>query len=131
VRHVLDENSPLVKKKVKRMIREQGGWPPEINSNESIRDSIRKFSHLVVVFQAVTHSGIIAFAHKTYEYLDVFVGYRFADVSYVDITKGEIRIDRNLLSDVVEQDGDEGGEYVLKRRHRRKLSRSLSNLLPI
>lgn len=128
VRHVLDENSPLVKKKVKRMIREQGGWPPEINTNESIRDSLRKFGHLVVVFQAVTHSGIIAFAHKTYEYLDVFVGYRFADVSYIDQHKGEIRIDRNLLSDVVEQDGDEGGELVKKAKQKRKLSRSLSNL---
>ena len=54
VRHILDETSPLLKDHVKVHIKKNGGdtWPDELDSYESIQDSIIDFQ-LIVSFLLV------------------------------------------------------------------------------
>jgi len=110
--HVLDENSPLLRKKVREKIRSTHTWPTEYNmSPEDIRRSLRDFGSLHIIFQHVTHSGIVAFSHKRYEYNDLLIGYRFADIAYTKNGYDDVHIDRFLINDVIEQDGG-GGEVI-------------------
>ena len=110
--HVLDENSPLLRKKVREKIRSTRTWPTEYNlSPQDIRRSLRDFGSLHIIFQHVTHSGIVAFSHKRYEYNDLLIGYRFADIAYTKNGYDDVHIDRFLINDVIEQDGG-GGEVI-------------------
>ena len=112
VQHVLDENSPLLRKSVREKIRTRHRWPEEYNSAEGIRRALNRFGQMHIIFQTVTHSGIIAYKHKTYDFHDVIIGYRFADISYLNAKIKGVDIDRSLLNDIVEQNSG-GGELLM------------------
>ena len=46
-----------------------------------------------------------------YEYNDLLIGYRFADIAYTKNGYDDVHIDRFLINDVKEQDGG-GGEVI-------------------
>ena len=117
LQHVLNEDSPLLRWKVKAAIKKEGGWPKSYNTTQRIRRLIRKFDELHVIFQAVSHSGIKAYKHKTYLAEDLVVGYRFADMSYLSMKKRQINIDRCLINDITEQ--NYGGGEALSYRNKK------------
>lgn len=41
-RHVLDENSPLLRSQIKERIRDVGGWPSDLNNPANIHDCLSK-----------------------------------------------------------------------------------------
>lgn len=55
VAHHLDEHSPIVKPRVRRMIRKHGGcWPDRLNNPRSIRDSLQ-FNQILVSLNGVSN----------------------------------------------------------------------------
>jgi hypothetical protein len=54
-RHVLDEHSPILKPRVRRLIRRNGGsWPENLNSYEGIRESLQ-FNQILVSLNGVSN----------------------------------------------------------------------------
>ena len=54
-RHILDEYSPIVKPKVRRMIQKNGGhWPERLNSHSGVRESLR-FNQILVSLNGVSN----------------------------------------------------------------------------
>ena len=72
--HILDETSPLVRKSVRRKIKKYRCWPEEYNSANGMRRALRHFGKIDIIFQTVTHSGIVAYQHKSYSFSDLIIG---------------------------------------------------------
>lgn len=74
-RHVLDENSPILKHRVRRQIRRNGGsWPDRLNNCNAIRDSL-KFNQILVSLNGVSNvSASDVYAQKIYDFVDVNIG---------------------------------------------------------
>jgi hypothetical protein len=112
VRHVLNEHSPIVKPRVRRLIRRNHGhWPEELNSHHAVRESL-SFNQIVVSFHGVCNiSAAKVFAQKIYDHVDLSVGYQFVSVIFRN-PDGGLQVDTDLINDVVEQNGG-GGEQLL------------------
>jgi len=69
-RHVLDEHSPILKPKVRRLIRRNGGgWPDRLNNYQSVRDSLR-FNQILVSLNGVSNvSASDVYAQKIYDFV--------------------------------------------------------------
>lgn len=104
IRHVLDENSPLLSTKARRMIEENNGcWPERLNDHSAVREHLH-FNDCIVSFSGTANvSGSSVYAQKVYDFVDVIVGYTFANV--LAIEKGLVVVDAELLNDVKEQIG--------------------------
>lgn len=115
IRHVCNQDSPLLPNLVRDQIRENNGfWPSELNKYEEVRKSIN-FNEIIVSFSGTAHaSGSAVFALNVYTYVDMVVGYTFADVVYKE-KDGKLAIDELLLNDVTEQEG--GGAEPLYDEH--------------
>jgi len=111
-RHVLNEDSPLVKPKVKRMIRKNKGfWPESLNNYTAVRESIM-FNQILVSLNGVSNlSASEVYAQKIYDFVDMNVGYQFVNTLYKD-ADGTLKIDTDLINDVREQHGG-GGEPLI------------------
>eukprot|EP00980_Cylindrotheca_fusiformis_P003302 scaffold743_cov117-Cylindrotheca_fusiformis.AAC.21 len=111
-RHILDDTSPIVKPKVKRQIRRNGGyWPSRLNNHEGVRDSLQ-FNQILVSLNGVANvSASDVYAQKIYDFVDINVGYQFVNILYKD-NDGSLKVDIDLLNDVREQKGG-GGEPLL------------------
>merc|ERR1719410_506212 len=74
VKHILDEDSPLLSPCVRRDLRKNGGsWPPELNSYEGIRSAL-KFDHIVVNLVGTSNiSAAHVFSQKIYDRLALCV----------------------------------------------------------
>ena len=109
IRHVLDQNSPLLTRKARKAIADNKGyWPEAWNSHEAVRSRVR-FHEIMVNFSGTANvSGSSVFGQKVYRFSDVNVGYTFARMMDVD-AKGNLIVDVALLNDVTEQNGG-GGE---------------------
>jgi hypothetical protein len=108
VRHVLDENSPILKRKARRSIRKCGGyWPENLNSYQGVHESLA-FNQILVSLNGVSNvSASDVYAQKIYDFVDVNVGYQFVNLLYRD---GDVlKVDTDLINDVKEQNGG-GGE---------------------
>ena len=107
-RHILDETSPVLIPRVRRMIRKNHGhWPPHLNHWKRVRESLR-FNQIVVSLNGVSNvSASDVYAQKIYDFVDVNVGYQFVNLLYQD--GGKLRVDTDLINDVREQNGG-GGE---------------------
>jgi hypothetical protein len=105
-RHVLDETSPILKPKVRRQIRKNGGgWPSRLNNYSSVRDSLQ-FNQILVSMNGVSNvSASDVYAQK------IYVGYQFVNILYRD-TDGALGVDTDLINDVREQNGG-GGEPLI------------------
>jgi hypothetical protein len=113
VRHILNEHSPIVKPRVRRLIRRNHGhWPEELNSYQAVRDSL-SFNQIVVSFHGVCNvSAATVFAQKIYDHVDLSIGYQFVTVVFCG-PDGEMQLDTDLINDVVEQNGGGGEPLVL------------------
>jgi len=110
VRHVLDETSPLLTKEAQALVQANDGfWPDVLNNHEAVRKSIAFNTILVSLSGTCNTNASTVFAHKTYDFVDVCIGYQFANVLYRDRTTGALKVDKNILNDVREQYGG-GGE---------------------
>ena len=107
-RHIIDETSPLLTPRARRLLKRNGGWWPEsLNSYEGVKKSIH-FNQILVSLVGVSNlSGSEVYAQKVYENVDCVVGYRFCNVLYRQ--NGSLLVDLDLLNDVKEQAGG-GGE---------------------
>jgi hypothetical protein len=110
IRHTLDQNSPLLKAHPRQLVKQNHGfWPKELNSAEGVRGAIH-FDHLLVSLTGTSNADANSvYSQKVYEFLDVNVGYRFVNMLYRDPRDGYLKVDTNLLNDVMEQTGG-GGE---------------------
>jgi hypothetical protein len=111
-RHVLDETSPILKPKVRRQIRKNGGgWPSRLNNYASVRDSLQ-FNQILVSLNGVSNvSASDVYAQKIYDFVDINVGYQFVNILYRD-SDGALGVDTDLINDVREQNGG-GGEPLI------------------
>jgi hypothetical protein len=108
-RHILDENSPILKPRIRRLIRRNDGqWPDQLNNYTGVRDSLR-FNQILVSLNGISNvSASDVYSQKIYDFVDVHVGYQFVNVLYKD-SNDVIGVDIDLINDVREQDGG-GGE---------------------
>lgn len=113
-RHVLDENSPIVKPRVRRQIRRNGGaWPDRLNNYTAIRDSLR-FNQILVSLNGVSNiSASDVYAQKIYDYVDVNIGYTFVNILYRD-GDGQLGVDVDLINDVREQEAGAGEPLIFE-----------------
>ena len=113
VQHILDDESPLLLPKVRKLIRKNGGyWPHELNSSDALRECI-KFDQLVVTLNGTFNiSGASVFTQKVYDHFDMSVGYQFVNVMYKEEYSNKVMIDFDMINDVVEQLGG-GGEVMV------------------
>ncbi|KAL7461187.1 hypothetical protein ACHAXS_001609 [Conticribra weissflogii] len=82
-RHVLNEESPLLKREVRDMIAAEKQWDPDFNSWREIRDCLNPFISLRVTLSGTSAvSASTVFAEHVYEFDDVCVGWRFANMVY-------------------------------------------------
>lgn len=111
-RHVLDETSPILKPRVRRQIRRNGGsWPERLCTWNAIRDSLQ-FNQILVSLNGVSNvSASDVYAQKIYDFVDINVGYQFVNILYKD-TDGALKVDTDLINDVREQKGG-GGEPLI------------------
>lgn len=111
-RHELDEFSPILKPRVRRQIKRNGGrWPERLNSHNAIRDSLQ-FNQILVSLNGVSNvSASEVYAQRIYDFVDINVGYQFVNLLYRD-ADGTLGVDLDLINDVREQNGG-GGEPLL------------------
>ena len=121
VRHELDVHSPLLTNNARRMIRENNGhWPEELNNHAAVRASVQ-FDQILVSLSGTSNADANSvYAQKVYEYIDMNVGYRFANVLYRDPRDQSLFVDPTVLNDVLEQHG--GGAEPLTVMHLPNLS---------
>ncbi len=105
IRHILNESSPLLSSKAKRLVEQNGGfWPEELNSYKHVRKHIH-FHQIIASFYGTANvSGSAVYAQKVYGFDGMNVGYHFAEVLYKN-PEGNIGMDLSLLNDVTEQWG--------------------------
>lgn len=103
------------------MIQDNNGfWPESMNGYEPIRSNLR-FNDIVVSFSGTTNvSGASVFAQHVYDYVDVNIGYVFANV--LALEKGKMTVDAELLNDVTEQEG--GGAEPFSSVHGATMQRT-------
>lgn len=83
IRHELDDKSPLLRSAAREMVRANGGfWPVELNSAEGVRSAIH-FDQILVSFTGICNADVTTvYAQHVYEWVDLIVGYRFANMMY-------------------------------------------------
>ena len=131
IRHVCDQTSPLLPNRIRKMIAKNskwklservqnsnyllvcrslisfldGYWPEELNNHEDIRKAIN-FHEIIVSFSGVANvSGSSVYSQKIYSYIDMAVGYRFANVLLSHEKGDRVLVDTTLLNDVTPQCG--------------------------
>lgn len=112
-RHILDEDSPIVKPRVKRLIRKNKGfWPESLNNYAAVRESVL-FNQILVSLNGVSNlSASEVYAQKIYDFVDMNVGYQFVNTLYKDVD-GTLKVDTDLINDVREQHGGGGEPLIL------------------
>ncbi len=105
IRHVLNETSPMLSKKARRLIEtNRGFWPEELNNHEQVRKHIL-FHQIIVNFSGIANvSGNAVYAQKIYDKVDMNIGYRLATMLFKS-GDGRLIVDESLLNDVTEQYG--------------------------
>lgn len=115
IRHVLNEESPLLTAKAKKIIHaNHGKWPQDICNPEFIRDNLHFHQIIVSLTGTQNSSGSSVFGLNVYEFNSVNVGYTFVKMLDVN-SEGKLFVDEELLNDVREQKGG-GAEEI--RGHR-------------
>jgi hypothetical protein len=111
VRHVINQNSPILTPYARKMIAENDGyWPAELANHKSIRDHVH-FEQLFVSLSGTSNvSGAAVYAQNVYDYEQLVVGYALAPMLGHD-ESGRMIVDHELLNDVREQHGG-GGEPI-------------------
>ena len=114
-RHVLDENSPLLSVKAKKLIQKnKGRWSLEMSNPEFIRKEIHFHQIIVSLSGTNNSSGSNVYGMHVYDFASVNVGYRFVQMLNTN-EKGRLHVDTELLNDVKEQRG--GGAEEIRGTH--------------
>lgn len=110
INHIINNNSPLLTDEAKKAITNNNGeWPWEWNNHNAVRNAIR-FNELLVSFTGVSNlTGAPVYKQKVYSYDDTAIGYEFVHTLYRGGRDGALKVDLNLINDVIEQKGG-GGE---------------------
>lgn len=110
VRHKLDENSPLLSHEAQTAIKNNGGfWPREWNNYQDVRHHVH-FNEIMVSLSGTANvSGNTVYSQKVYDYVDMNVGWRFAETLVRHPKTKNLSVDISLINDVLEQHGG-GGE---------------------
>eukprot|EP00544_Gedaniella_sp_CCMP2646_P003330 CAMPEP_0202510394 /NCGR_PEP_ID=MMETSP1361-20130828/53271_1 /ASSEMBLY_ACC=CAM_ASM_000849 /TAXON_ID=210615 /ORGANISM="Staurosira complex sp., Strain CCMP2646" /LENGTH=726 /DNA_ID=CAMNT_0049144655 /DNA_START=114 /DNA_END=2294 /DNA_ORIENTATION=+ len=105
-RHTLNAKSPLLSTQIRRRIRENNGfWPSDLNHYNHVRACIH-FDQILVSLSGTSNADANSvYSQKVYDYVDVNVGYRFANVIYRDTGDGSLGVDHTIINDVLEQVG--------------------------
>ncbi|GFH48388.1 hypothetical protein CTEN210_04864 [Chaetoceros tenuissimus] len=103
-RHILDADSPLLSVAARKRIRLNGGfWPEDLNNPESVRNHLR-FSSVIIIMTGISNiSAESVQISKRYYKDDVLIGYDFAPLLYQKEGSEMLRVDMNLINDVIEQ----------------------------
>jgi hypothetical protein len=111
IRHVLNEESPILNCNARDMLKRNNGyWPKELNNPKGIRASIH-FDTLVVSFSGLSNADANSvYAQHIYDFGDVSVGYSFCNMLYRDLDDEQLFVDMTLINDVMEQNGGGGEE---------------------
>jgi len=112
-RHILNAESPLVRPRVKRLIRKNNGyWPKSLNNYSEVRKSLL-FNQILVSLNGVTNlTAQEVYAQKIYDFVDVNIGYQFVNTLYKDMD-GTLKVDTDLINDVRQQHGGGGEPLIL------------------
>ena len=114
VRHVLHQDSPLLKNEIrKRMKKNHGRWPPEIDTAEKIRGCF-DFTQMIVSLEGISDvSKSTVYSQKVYDISEIRIGWRFSDMTKKTAINGELeyRVDFSK-SNVVEEQKGGGGERL-------------------
>ena len=114
VRHVLQQDSPLLKNEIrKRMKKNHGRWPPEIDTAEKIRGCF-DFTQMIVSLEGISDvSKSTVYSQKVYDISEIRIGWRFSDMTKKTAINGELeyRVDFSK-SNVVEEQKGGGGERL-------------------
>ena len=71
VRHVLDQNSPILTATAKQMIIDNNGfWPEELNNYKAIRDNLRFHEIIVNLSGTANATGNVVYCQKVYSFVD-------------------------------------------------------------
>ena len=108
IRHILDENSPILTDQARYLIRSNNGqWPANLSDAESVRKYVR-FNDMIISFSGTSNaSGRAVYSQKVYTSADVCIGYTFANV--LALENRRIVVDLNMLNEIREQIG--GGAH--------------------
>lgn len=106
IRHVLNQNSPLLAAKMRRIIEENNGyWPEHLANHQVIHENVH-FNDCIVSFCGTSNAtGSTVHGQNVYQYSAVNVGYVF--VHMLRVEKGRVVVENALLSDIYEQDVSE------------------------
>jgi hypothetical protein len=121
IRHVLDEESPLMRRRTREMLKANSGfWPKELNNYEGVRNSFH-FDSFLVSFSGTSNADCNSvYAQHIYDFGEVNIGYSFVNMLYRDERNdGCLCVDLNKLNDIVIESGG-GGEPMQRlgaRRH--------------
>jgi hypothetical protein len=89
--------------------RNGGYWPRELNSYDGVRAAV-SFEQILVSMTGTSNADAnTVYSQKVYDFADVSVGYRFANMLYRHTGDASLQVDTRLLNDVTEQAGG-GGE---------------------
>jgi len=125
-RHILDENSPLLKKSIKEEIRNNNGWPSGRLSHNGIRNVLLPFNTLLLTMNGKSgKTSTDVFAEKRYSFEDVYIGWEFAGVLYLrdrsrkrkHKAEKKVMVDMTLIHDITPQDGGISETLELKSTH--------------
>lgn len=102
--HLLDENSPLITEKTRKIILQNGGlWPHSLSNAKDIHKCL-VFEDIVISFNGVSkHTATNVTAQKVYNRDDVVIGYKFVNI--LEKHDGIVKVQIDSLNDVMKQDG--------------------------
>jgi hypothetical protein len=120
IRHTLNEESPLLKRAARQLLKQNNGfWPKELNNAEAVRKSFH-FDSFLVSFAGTSNADCNSvYAQHVYDFDDIFIGWSFCNMLYRDEDNEDcICVDMSLLDDVIEQTG--GGAEELQCFHSKR-----------
>ena len=113
VGHILNEDSPLLNMKTRRLIKRNKAWPADLNTHEKIR-GVLEFQQIVISLEAISASSkSTVYADKTYPVECLKIGWKFVDMTYKveGNSSSPYHVDLSLVNRIMEQEGG-GGEPV-------------------
>jgi hypothetical protein len=117
LRHELNDKSPLLKGRARKMIADNGGkWPTELNTYQCVRESLCFHELSVLITGTSNATGAKVYKQHVYKFDNIIVGYSFVNMFHLN-DQGMMSVDERRLNDVVEQHG--GGGEPLKEDKRK------------
>mmetsp|Transcript_31237 Transcript_31237/g.36444 ORF Transcript_31237/g.36444 Transcript_31237/m.36444 type:complete len:493 (+) Transcript_31237:112-1590(+) len=110
--HIIDDKSPLIRKKMRERIRKNHGfWPKKCNKAEDIKRQLI-FKQIIVNFTGVSkRTSAQVHAQRVYDACDVIVGYQFVNVLH-KTEDDVVEVHDGYLNVITGQNGNDKGEEL-------------------